>query len=56
MAAKHILSLELPQVSNLNILSVKDTSQYAENLTVKCPELLVLPPGFSIPYIIEVQP
>ena len=56
MAAKHILSLELPQVSNLNILSIKDTSQYAENLSVKCSELLILPPGFSIPYIIEVQP
>ena len=56
MAAKHILSLDLPQVSNIDILSVKDTSRYAEQLDVKCPELLILPPGFTTPYIIEVGP
>ena len=55
MAAKHILSLELPPVSNCDIFSVKDTSQYAENLPVECPELLILPPGFSTPLIVEVQ-
>ena len=55
MAAKHILSLELPPVSNCDIFSVKDTSQYAENFPVECPELLILPPGFSTPLIVEVQ-
>jgi hypothetical protein len=56
MAAKHILSLELPPVSNCEIFSVKDTSQYADNVPVECPELLILPPGFSVPLIVEVQP
>ena len=55
MAAKHILSLEILPVSNPNILSVKDTSQYADNLSVECPELLIMPPGFQLPLIIEVK-
>jgi hypothetical protein len=56
MAAKHILSLELPCVANCDIFSVKDTSQYAENLPIECPELLITPPGFNAPYVVEVQP
>jgi hypothetical protein len=56
MAAKHILSLELPPVSNCDIFSVKDTSQYAENLPVECSELLIQPPGFNAPYMVEVKP
>ena len=56
MAAKHILSLEIPSVTNCDIFSVKDTSQYAENLPIECPELLITPPGFNAPYMIEVQP
>jgi hypothetical protein len=55
MAAKHILSLEVLPVSNQNILSIKDTSQYADNLAIECPELLILPPGFQVPFIVEVQ-
>ena len=47
MAAKHILSLEIPSVTNCDIFSVKDTSQYAENLPIECPELLITPPGFQ---------
>jgi hypothetical protein len=56
MAAKHILSLELPCVANCDIFSVKDTSQYAEEVPIECPQLLILPPGFSNPYIVDVQP
>jgi hypothetical protein len=56
MAAKHILSLELLPVSNCDIFSIKDTSQYADNLEIDCPELLIQPPGFNAPYMIEVQP
>jgi hypothetical protein len=54
MAAKHILSLEIPTVSDCNIFTIKDTSQYAEDLTVSCPELLVTSPGFNRPQLIEV--
>eukprot|EP01046_Picozoa_sp_COSAG06_P099729 COSAG06_NODE_45849_length_351_cov_1.222222_2_plen_32_part_01 len=32
MANRHILSLEIPTVSNCNLLCIKDTSQYSENL------------------------
>ena len=56
MAAKHILSLEVVPVANQNILTIKDTSQYASNLAIQCPELLILPPGFQVPFIIEVTP
>ena len=55
MSARHILSLELPPVANPTILSVKDTSQYANNLAVDCGELMILPPGYTIPQIIEVK-
>jgi hypothetical protein len=55
MAAKHILSLEVIPVSNQSIFSIKDTSQYAPNLAADCPELLILPPGFTIPFIIECK-
>ena len=34
MAAKHILSLEIPTSSNCNIFTVKDTSQYIDDLDV----------------------
>ena len=55
MSERHILSLELPPVANAKILSVKDTSQYADNLAVECAELMILPPGYTIPQIIEVK-
>ena len=55
MAAKHILSLEVPTVANCEILKITDTSQYAANLPIDCPELLVTPPGFNAPALIKVQ-
>ncbi len=56
MADKHILSLEVQPVANCEILSVRDTSQYADNLAVDCPELLITSPGFNSPTLIHVQP
>ena len=55
MANKHILSLEVPAVSNCGIFSVKDTSQYAEELGIDCEELLITPPGFNNPALIKVK-
>ena len=60
MAAKHILSLEILNVSNTRYLSIKDTSQYAKNLGTDCSELLITPPspdGTTLKTsIIEVKP
>jgi hypothetical protein len=47
MADKHILSLEVPDVANCEIMSVKDTSQYTSNLAVDCPELQITKAGFN---------
>ena len=54
MAAKHILSLEVLSVSNPEVFSIKDTSTYAENLKIDCPELLITVPGFTQPALIKV--
>tara|TARA_R100000152_G_C6754645_1_gene178352 strand:- start:850 stop:1395 length:546 start_codon:yes stop_codon:yes gene_type:complete len=54
MAAKHILSLEVLPVSNIEVLSIKDTSTYAKNLNIHCPELLITVPGFTQPALIKV--
>ena len=51
MAEKHILSLEIPTVSNCEVLCVKDTSQYTTKLEVDCSELLITMPGFTAPKI-----
>ena len=56
MAAKHILSLESFFVSNPEIFHLKDTSQYADNLNIDCPELLITVPGYNTPALIEVKP
>tara|TARA_R100000322_G_C5370806_1_gene173436 strand:- start:48 stop:632 length:585 start_codon:yes stop_codon:yes gene_type:complete len=61
MAAKHILSLEVLNVSNTKYLSIKDTSKYAKGLGTDCPELLITPPAATgtttkKTSIIEVQP
>ena len=45
MAAKHILSLEILDVSNTELLAIKDTSQYAKGLGTDCTELLITPPA-----------
>jgi len=56
MASKHILSLEVPEVANCEIFRIIDTSQYSDNISIDCPELLITPPGFSQPALIKVQP
>lgn len=55
MAEKHILSLEIPTVSNCEVLCVKDTSQYSKKLQVDCTELLITMPGFNAPVLIKVD-
>ena len=55
MANRHILSLEIPTVSNCNLLCIKDTSQYSENLAVECEELLITLPGYSVLVLIKVD-
>ena len=54
MAAKHILSLEALPVSNPEVFSLRDTSTYAKNLNVDCPEILITTPGFTTPALIKV--
>lgn len=55
MASRHILSLEIPTVSNCDLLCIKDTSQYAKDLSVDCEELLITLPGYSVPVLIKVD-
>jgi len=55
MADRHILSLEIPTVSNCNLLCIKDTSQYSKDLAVDCEELLITMPGYSVPVLIKVD-
>ena len=45
--ANHVLSLEVPTVMNTCILTVMDTSQYAEIIPVTCPYLNITVPGFQ---------
>lgn len=45
--AKHVLSLEVPDISNDCILRIVDTSLYSELITVNCPTLQIIPPGFD---------
>tara|TARA_R100001510_G_scaffold48188_1_gene45823 strand:+ start:1618 stop:2163 length:546 start_codon:yes stop_codon:yes gene_type:complete len=55
MAAKHILSLEVLHTSNPEVFSIKDTSTYAKNLKIDCPELLITVPGFNQPALIKAS-
>ena len=55
MANKHILSLEIPTVSNCDLLCIKDTSQYSKDLAVDCEELLITLPGYSVPVLLKVD-
>ena len=55
MADKHILSLEIPTVSNCGLLCIKDTSQYSSELAIDCEELQVTLPGFTVPVLIKVD-
>lgn len=56
MANKHILSLEIPDTNNINVLRVFDTSLYAEDLGTNCGLLRITSPGFVLPVSIEVLP
>lgn len=56
MAAKHILSLEVPTVANCEILKITDTSQYASNLEIDCAQLLITLPGSAQVKPIDVVP
>tara|TARA_R110000764_G_scaffold224664_4_gene313927 strand:- start:2879 stop:3454 length:576 start_codon:yes stop_codon:yes gene_type:complete len=55
MADKHILSLEIPAISNCELLCIKDTSQYSTELAIDCEELLITLPGYSVPVLIKVN-
>ena len=55
MAKQHILSLEIPAVSNCELLCIKDTSQYNPDLAIDCEELLITLPGYSVPVLIKVD-
>jgi len=55
MANKHILSLEIPTVSNCDLLCIKDTSQYSKDLAVDCEELLITMPGYTVRVLIKVD-
>ena len=55
MATKHILSLEIPTVSNCGLLCIKDTSQYSTELAVDCAELLITLPGFKSTALVKVE-
>jgi hypothetical protein len=54
MADKHILSLEVPDVANCEIMTIKDTSQYTPNLPVDCAELQITKGGFNKFAVISV--
>jgi len=56
MAAKHILSLEVPTVANCEILKITDTSQYVSNLEIDCAQLLITLPGSAQVKPIDVVP
>lgn len=56
MAAKHQLSIEIPDTNNTKVLRVFDTSLYGEGLNVKCGTLQITSPGFTNPVSIEVIP
>jgi hypothetical protein len=55
MASKHILSLEVPAVANCEILSIRDTSQYSNHLSIDCEELLITVPGFNAGALVKVD-
>jgi len=54
MANKHILSLDIPDTLNLNVLRVVDTSVYSTELAVACPTLQILVPGFTEPVTVTM--
>lgn len=51
--AKHILSLEIPYTTNEGIFRLDDTSIYATDIPVTCPNIQILPPGYVVPASID---
>jgi len=51
--AGHILSLNIPDVSNEGIFVIEDLSVYTSLLSIQCPELQILPPGYSVPSVVD---
>jgi hypothetical protein len=54
--ANHKLSLEVPTVMNPCIISIMDTSVYADLVPVTCPTLNVTVPGFTYSVQIDFTP
>ena len=54
--ANHKLSLEVPTVMNSCIISIMDTSVYADIVPVTCPTLNVTVPGFTYSVQIDFTP
>ena len=50
---RHILSLNIPDVTNEGIFLIDDTSIYDSSVPISCLNLQILPPGASIPSTIE---
>lgn len=53
---KHILSLDIPPISNNGILLIDDTSVYDSILPVNCPTLQITYPGQVSSTLIDVTP
>ena len=51
--ANHILSLEIDQTLNQNILKVLDTSTYMEDIAPQCPTLQITLPNYDYPIVFE---
>jgi hypothetical protein len=47
MATKHELSLEVLETTNPKLFRVVDTSAYSKDLSIECPTLQILSPGFN---------
>ena len=54
--ANHVLSLEVPTVMNPCIISIMDTSVYADIVPVTCPTLNVTAPGFAYSVQLDFTP
>jgi hypothetical protein len=52
---RHQLSLEIPEVANVRLLRVDDSSVYSDALPVDCARLEVSIPGFVMPAAIDVD-
>lgn len=53
--SQHILALKIDDCYNDGIFLVKDISVYTSTIPVQCPELQILPPGYTTPSVLEVS-